>query len=30
MEDDETLPSLHHLWQDIELRHSDGLLTDVD
>jgi very-short-patch-repair endonuclease len=25
-----TFPSLYHLWQDIEFRHSTGLVTEAD
>ena len=30
MDDGATFPSLYHLWHDIEFRHSDGLVTEVD
>jgi hypothetical protein len=29
-EDGATFPSLYHLWQDVEFRHSDGLVTEAD
>jgi hypothetical protein len=30
MEDGAIFPSLYHLWQDVEFRHSDGLITEAD
>lgn len=30
MQDGATFASLYHLWQDIEFRHSDGLVTEAD
>jgi hypothetical protein len=30
MEDGATFPSLYHLWQDIEFRHTAGLVTEAD
>lgn len=30
MDDGATFPSLYHLWQDIEFRHSEGLVTEAD
>lgn len=30
MDDGAAFPSLYHLWQDIEFRHSDGLVTEAD
>lgn len=30
MEDGATFPALYHLWQDIEFRHSSGLVTEAD
>lgn len=30
MEDGATFPSLYHLWQDIEFRHSAALVTEAD
>ena len=30
MEDGATFPSLYHLWQDIEFRHSASLVTEAD
>ena len=30
MDDGAAFPSLYHLWQDVEFRHSDGLLTEAD
>src|SRR5258706_5812829 len=30
MGDGATFPSLYHLWQDLEVRHSDGLVAEVD
>jgi hypothetical protein len=30
MQDGATFPSWYHLWQDIEFRHSDGLVTEAD
>lgn len=30
MEDGATFPALYHLWQDVEFRHSSGLVTEAD
>lgn len=30
MDDGATFPSLYHLWNDVEFRHSDGLVTEAD
>jgi hypothetical protein len=30
MDDGATFPSLYHLWQNLEFRHSDGLVAEVD
>jgi len=30
MKDGATFPSLYHLWQDVEFRHSDDLVTEAD
>jgi very-short-patch-repair endonuclease len=30
MEDGETFPAWYHLWQDVEFRHSAGLVTEAD
>lgn len=30
MKDGAVFPSLYHLWQDIEFRHSDALVSEVD
>jgi hypothetical protein len=30
MEDGSTFPALYHHWQDIEFRHSAGLVTEAD
>ena len=30
MDDGATFPSLYHLWQDVEFRHSAGLITEAD
>jgi hypothetical protein len=30
MDDGATFPSLYHLWNDIEFRHSEGLVTEAD
>ncbi|RUV27881.1 hypothetical protein [Mesorhizobium sp. M5C.F.Ca.IN.020.32.2.1] len=30
MDDGATFPSLYHLWNDVEFRHSEGLVTEAD
>lgn len=30
MNDGTVFPSFYHLWQDIEFRHSDALVSEVD
>ena len=30
MSDGATFPSWYHLWNDVEFRHTDGLVTEAD